>query len=231
LKPFYDSPDVTIDWLFYAVPEENGYGPATIFTDRFWDDRENWLPAGPGVVPHSTKPYFGPVPGPELSDVGGSPDLWANGLSYATYLAGGYPDPGRCVVLPAVRQLQLRELQSVQLFARETVVFVYLRQRQSVLGAGVGLLLSQRQQVTAGLLPAVTVAQAGQVVGRIATPVSLLQAQVIPLAGVVSSGIAGAQQVTAASSVSAGLALVRQKQQVNAQVSPQLRRRRPDKGR
>jgi hypothetical protein len=220
-----------MDWLFYQVPEENGYGPATIFTDRFWDDRENWVPDGPGVVPHSAKPYFGPVPGPELSDVGGSPDLWANGLSYATYLAGGYADPGRCVVLPAVRQLQLRELQSVQLFARESLVFVQVRQRQSVLGAGVGLFLSQRQQVTAGVLPAVTVAQAEQLLGRIATPLALRQAQVIALAGVVAPEIAGAQQVTAASSVNGGLALVAQKQQVNAQVSPQLRGRRRGQGR
>jgi hypothetical protein len=77
----------------------------------------------------------------------------------------------------------------------------------------------------------VTVAQAEQLLGRIATPLALRQAQVIALAGVVAPGIAGAQQVTAASSLSAGQAEVGQRQQVNAQVSPQVRRRRPDKGR
>jgi hypothetical protein len=72
----------------------------------------------------------------------------------------------------------------------------------------------------------VTVAQAGQLLGRIATPLALRQAQVFALVGVVAPAIAGAQQVTAASSLSGGLALVGQKQQITAVLGPARRRLR-----
>lgn len=92
IMPFSDRLDVQIPWLFYAVSNNVPSGPATVFTDRFFDDRENWIPPGVGVVPHSLRPYFGPIPplNTPLTPVVGSPDEWLHGLNYDAWVAGAY---------------------------------------------------------------------------------------------------------------------------------------------
>jgi hypothetical protein len=97
--PFADNPTFGLPVLFYAVPTLNPDGPASPFVDRFWDARENWIPPGVGMDPSSFKPYFGPLPAPTVSPLVGTPDQWAGGLSYATWLAGGYGNPNGCVNL------------------------------------------------------------------------------------------------------------------------------------
>ncbi len=88
--PFADRLDIQIPWLFYAVPATNPGGIDTVFTDRFWDFRENWLPPGVGVVPGSMKIYEGAIPSGQLGPIYGTPDQWINGLDYDVWQAGGY---------------------------------------------------------------------------------------------------------------------------------------------
>ncbi len=89
VAPFYDRPDITSPWLFYPAAHPYVPGPVTIFTDRFWDNLDHWVPNGPGTVPGSERPWFGPVPPAVLGPLVGSPGDWLNGLSYAQYLADG----------------------------------------------------------------------------------------------------------------------------------------------
>jgi microcystin-dependent protein len=99
VSPFFDRPDIQLPFIWYAVPATNPTGPATVFGDRFWETRENFYPLSPSTVPGSLSVYRGPVPDGTLSDLVGSADDWVNGLSYATYLAGGYPGIPLCVPL------------------------------------------------------------------------------------------------------------------------------------
>jgi hypothetical protein len=92
IMPFADRLDIKIPWLFYQVPNTNPGGINTVFTDRFWDDREHWIPPSIGVVPGSLAPYFGPLPPSDMpmSPVVGTPDQWLHGLSYAAWQANEY---------------------------------------------------------------------------------------------------------------------------------------------
>jgi hypothetical protein len=92
IKPFYDRPDIEIPYLFYRVPNTNPGDLLTVFTDRFWDEREHWFTSGVGVVYGSTKPYFGPLPNGDVTPLVADPSWFANGLSYAQWVSGGYPD-------------------------------------------------------------------------------------------------------------------------------------------
>jgi hypothetical protein len=97
--PFKDNPTFGLPVVFYAVPATNPDGPASPFVDRFWDNRENWFPNGVGMDPTSFKVYLGPLPGPAVAPLVGTADQWANGLSYATWLAGGYSNPNGSVTI------------------------------------------------------------------------------------------------------------------------------------
>jgi hypothetical protein len=92
----------TVDWLFYSCPEDAPAGFPTVFTDRFWDDREHWIPPGVGVVPGSMRPYFGPIPTWELKPLRGTADEWANGVSYARYIAGEYHQLNGCAPIQPI---------------------------------------------------------------------------------------------------------------------------------
>jgi hypothetical protein len=88
--PFANRLDVKIPWLFYQVPSTFPGNIDTVFCDRFWDDKEHWIPDGVGVVPHTLKPYFGKIPPAVLGPLYGTADQWLNGLNYETWIAGGY---------------------------------------------------------------------------------------------------------------------------------------------
>jgi hypothetical protein len=80
------------------VPESNGSCHPTVFTDRFWDDRDGWLNLGVGTVSGSLK--VSPLPGPGPSGGGpiyGTPDQYINGLDYALWVTGGYPTGAPCL--------------------------------------------------------------------------------------------------------------------------------------
>ena len=62
----------------------------TVFTDRFWDYKDNWISPGVGTVPGSLIPYFGPVPAGDVGPIYGTPDQWINGLDYEVWQSGGY---------------------------------------------------------------------------------------------------------------------------------------------
>jgi hypothetical protein len=88
--PFADRLDVQVDWLFYTVPFSNDGGIDTVFSDHFYDWKENWLPPGVGVVPGTITPYFGLIPPSTLGPIYGTPEQWLEGLDYDTWQAGGY---------------------------------------------------------------------------------------------------------------------------------------------
>jgi hypothetical protein len=102
LRPFKDDLSKTVPYLFYRVPSTNPDGPVTVFTDRFWDDIEHWLPPGVGVVPKSAKVYLGPIPPPTVGPLSGTLDEWQNGLLYSEYIANHYHNPNGCATV--VRQ-------------------------------------------------------------------------------------------------------------------------------
>jgi hypothetical protein len=116
--PFADNPTFALPVLFYSVPASNPDGPASPFPDRFWDNRENWIPPGVGTDPTSFKPYFGPRPAPTVGPLVGSLDEWAHGLSYAKWLTGGYSNPNGCVqLIDRVTVGKSRQVQTIQSIA------------------------------------------------------------------------------------------------------------------
>ena len=92
IMPFAERLDVRVTWLFYAVPAGRQGNIDTVFTDRFWDDRDRWFPPGVGVVPNSLRPYFGPLPPPDLGPLFGTPDEWLNGLDFTVWQNNGYAE-------------------------------------------------------------------------------------------------------------------------------------------
>lgn len=98
IRPFFDS-DVQIPVIFYPAAKGAKGGLVTVFTDRFWDDRENWAPDGVGTVPKSLKvaPGITVTPGP--GNPIGKPEWFTQGLSYSTWVAGGY-GPGAPMCTP-----------------------------------------------------------------------------------------------------------------------------------
>jgi hypothetical protein len=112
IHPFADNPTFGLPVVFYGVPASNPDGPASPFVDRFWDQRENWLPPGVGMDPTSFKPYFGPRPDATVRPLVGTADQWANGLSYAVWQAGGYSNPNGCVAVAS--QFAFAKMQEVE---------------------------------------------------------------------------------------------------------------------
>jgi len=114
IRPFHDRPDVEVPWIFYRTAPSAPDGPPTVFTDRFWDDRERFIPPGVGVVPGSLKPYWGPLPPTTVRPLVGSPVEWVEGLSYERWIANGYVDPIGCwpVVQPNTIA-RIRQAQSI----------------------------------------------------------------------------------------------------------------------
>lgn len=145
IRPFYDRLDITVPFIFYSVPDTNPDGPATVFTDRFWDDRDHFYPDGVGVVPGSQKPYFGPVPAPTVGPLIGDPSWWVNGLSYAAFLAGAYGTSPCWPINPAPGAVRLRQEQRVETIYPPTIRAL---QRQAV-NLGSGITLGQKQSVIA----------------------------------------------------------------------------------
>lgn len=136
------------DWLFYAVPETNPCVPETVFCDRFWDEREGWYNAGVGIVTGTTKPYFGPIPNRPVGQLIGTPDMWLNGLSYQTWLNGGYPSPVPC--WPTAIPLDLAKLRRKRsLLTFQRLSWVSWRGRTFRAWAGQGMLLRRLRMLRA----------------------------------------------------------------------------------
>ncbi len=100
IQPFHDRPDIKRTIVWYAVPQGTPPAPPSFVFPNWNDDRDNFYPINIGNVPHTMKPYFGPVPAPGLSDQVGTDDQFLNGLSYADYLASGGSPATPCQVLP-----------------------------------------------------------------------------------------------------------------------------------
>jgi hypothetical protein len=167
LRPFKDDLSKTVLWLFYKVPQTNPDGPATVFTDRFWDDREHWIPPGVGVVPFSMKPYFGNIPPPNVGVLSGTPDEWINGLLYSKYVAGGYTNPNGCVVVrPVVKITRLKQAERIFIGRHRAIA---LNQAQTVIVGHVG--------------PPATLHQSQQLYALATVPQGLRQTQQLTLVG------------------------------------------------
>jgi hypothetical protein len=95
IRPFRDS-DVEIDVIFYQVPASNPSCYPTVFTDRFWDDKDRWLNLGVGTVSRSMRPLLQRPLFIPNGPIVGTPDQFINGLSYEAWLAGAYP-AGQCI--------------------------------------------------------------------------------------------------------------------------------------
>jgi len=159
IRPFYNRLDVELPFLFYSVPLDNPAGPTTVFTDRFWDDREHWLPPSVGVVPNSMRPYWGPIPGPQVGPLQGDPNQWIAGFNYDDWIAGRLG--GTCIPLqmPTVKvkigQVQGVGVQGVvkgSIDQRQTVGlwpirFLQVDQAQTVFELGTRALVEQQQQL------------------------------------------------------------------------------------
>lgn len=87
IRPYFDSPEEE-EVLFYAVPESNPSCYPTVFTDRFWDDRERWTNLGVGTVYRSHRPVLTHPEVPGLGPIFGTPAEFINGISLADVLAG-----------------------------------------------------------------------------------------------------------------------------------------------
>jgi hypothetical protein len=81
--------------LFYATDSVQPLPFPTVFTDRFWDERENWHRTGPGTVLHSLKTLDFDPGHPGVTAPVGDPDWFVNGLDFDRYQAGGYT-PATC---------------------------------------------------------------------------------------------------------------------------------------
>jgi len=90
---------VGITVIFYSVPEDNPLAPPTVFVDRWWDYRDGWLRDGVGTD-NKWRIFRGPIPSIPVEPYEGTPEQWIKGLSYETYLAGGYANRGPCVPIP-----------------------------------------------------------------------------------------------------------------------------------
>jgi hypothetical protein len=100
IQPFFDRPDIKRTIVWYSVPQGTPPGPPSFVFPNWNDDRDNFYPIGVGNVPHTMKPYFGPVPAPGLTAQVGTDDQFFHGLSYADYVAGGGSPATPCQVLP-----------------------------------------------------------------------------------------------------------------------------------
>jgi len=81
------------------VPETNPLAPPTVFVDRWWDYKEGFLRDGVGTD-NLWRIYRGAIPSIPVEPYEGTPEQWIKGLSYATYLAGGYANRGPCIPIP-----------------------------------------------------------------------------------------------------------------------------------
>jgi hypothetical protein len=176
--PFADRPDVQIPWLFYRVPQQAPVGLPTVFVDRFWDDRERWVPDGVGIVPGSMRPYFGPIPLRPPGPVVGTAEQWLSGVSYETWIAGGYTDPVGCwPISPLVVKFKLKQRQEITNHQPPRAV---LLQGQTVGAAGLaGLVVDQAQQLLAGLGRPAGVDQAEQLLAGLGRPAGVDQAEAV----------------------------------------------------
>ena len=185
IRPFKDDLTKTIDWLFYWVPDNNPAGPPTVFTDRFWDEREHWVPETVGVVPGSMRPYFGPIPNRPPGPPSGDPDWWVNGVLYSVYASGGYTDPVGCwpVVKPS---LFFKIRQSQEVFGPNPMPWGIFQVQNLRRGGFARTAMRQAQAARApGHLPvAISMSQAQDLHGNGAFPtVFVSQAQSLRVAG------------------------------------------------
>jgi hypothetical protein len=92
VRPFWDRPDIEVDFLWYAVPPTNPAAPPSVFDTYVWEWRERYESGPVGTVYGTVKAYVGNVPGGAVGPLIGDAASWAGGLSYAAYTAGHYPD-------------------------------------------------------------------------------------------------------------------------------------------
>jgi hypothetical protein len=194
IRPFADNLSITVPWIFYQVPDANPGGIVTPITDRFWDEREHWWTDGFGVVPGTTKPYFGPIPDGTLGPLIGSPDEWLNGLSYQKWINGEYNNPNGCITIPDTVQL-IRTKQSQEVIIaqkRDFQALLYQAQAIQVRPVIAPLGLSQAQGI-ATVVGGLSLTQS-QTVGLLAYGLPIGQAQALSIAlPLPSAGLAQAQ--------------------------------------
>ena len=99
-RVFRDRPSEKVDLLFYSVPHSNGWLPyATVFRLRFLENVKDWFPDKVGIASFDQRIYKGPIPGPEMGLIVGSPDEWLNGLEWSKYINDEYEQPNGCASL------------------------------------------------------------------------------------------------------------------------------------
>jgi len=70
-----------------------------VFVDRWWDYGNGFVRTGVGTD-NTWRIYRGPIPAIPVKPAEGRKEWWIDGLSYATYLAGGYTNSGPCITIP-----------------------------------------------------------------------------------------------------------------------------------
>ena len=98
IRPFFNS-NTEIPVVFYSVSEGNQSCHPTVFTDRFWDDRDGWTNIGVGTVSNSLTVLPGKQPTMPSGTPIGDPEWFVNGLDYEQWLSGGYPNAAHCCPL------------------------------------------------------------------------------------------------------------------------------------
>jgi hypothetical protein len=200
IRPFHDRLDIVVPYIWYPVPLTAPEGPVTVFTDRWYDDREHWVPPGVGVVPFSQKPYFGPVPDGTVLPLQGTPDQWVNGFSYADYLAGKYPVGTRCLTIrQKITVVRIREAQAVLIPAPR--VPIVLQAQDVPTSLGTADLIRQAQNVRVAPAAQANVNQAQDVPTVPVTLAQVNQAQDVPLVAIAPALVAQAQTVDATTSL------------------------------
>lgn len=220
IRPFSDRLDIEVPFLLYAVDTDAPPGPDTVFTDRFYEQRERWEPPGVGTIPGTEKAYFGPLPSKELRPVVGTDDQWLRGFSYAAYERGEYSSQGCCPCHPGP-PVRIRQAQTIDC---PTPYGTYLRQVQTAGTIPLAPFHQGQQMFAWGLIgppPAFGQVQTVDAPGYVETAAPLGQVQTVGAPGTVEaySPVAQAQAV----GITGGLladAPLSQAQQVDATAGP-----------
>ena len=70
--------------------------PPTSFLDSFWLVSENVTLLTIGIVPKPYLVYKGEIPSGPISQMGGTPQEWLEGLDFQKWIRGDYSLPGGC---------------------------------------------------------------------------------------------------------------------------------------
>jgi hypothetical protein len=133
VRPFHDRPDIRWPVLWSeALPDARPLPFPTVFTDRFWELREHFLPDNVGTDPEDMRVWKGAVPAAHTGLPIGTPAEFVQGLSYESWLAGAYASR---VMDPCALHVTLHD--SVRGAGRvEDTESVHVTLHDSVRGAG-----------------------------------------------------------------------------------------------